>query len=62
VIKKTKSNVDMYVLKYGKLSAKVILRNCYYTDALSLSRKAKLAQGCVSSRSGWTKSKTVTRN
>ena len=46
-------------LKFGKLSAKRILDYCYYEGCLSLDRKAKLAQMCGASSSGWGTSKTL---
>jgi len=49
----------VYTLKYGKVAAKEILKNCYQTESISLPRKYKLAIECVSSVSGWSKSKTV---
>ena len=48
-----------YTLKYGKLAAKTILRQCYYPGALALERKRKLAAECVAAPVGWLKSKTV---
>jgi len=55
---KKKPLADMYTLKYGKMAAKAILNKCYYKDALSLDRKAKLASECCSSFAGWKHSKT----
>ncbi len=51
-----------YILKYGKMAAIKILKNCYYENAVALDRKALLAQECCSSRMGWTKSKTINLN
>lgn len=51
--------VDMFTLKYGKMAAKAILNKCYYSGALSLERKARLAQACCLSFVGWKQSKTV---
>jgi len=48
-----------YTLKYGKLAAKVILRRCYYKGALALERKKRLAERCMATAVGWSKSKTV---
>jgi hypothetical protein len=50
---------EAHTLKFGKMAAVKILQNCYYQNALTLNRKAKLAQECCSSRMGWTKSKTT---
>ena len=49
----------LYVLKYGKLAAKVILARCYYTNALALERKKRLALKSASVTVGWAKSKTI---
>ena len=51
--------VDLFVLKYGKMAAKIILSKCYYKNSLSLERKAKLAKDCLNSYTGWDKSRTV---
>ncbi len=48
-----------FVLKYGKLSAQRILGICYYDKCLSLDRKARLAEVCNTSNTGWSKSKTL---
>lgn len=44
VRKGPKSN--LFVLKYGKIAAKVILGECYYKGSLGLERKARLAGEC----------------
>ena len=49
----------VFVLKYGKLAAKQILKCCYYEGCLGLERKARLAQMCGVSRRVWSKSKTL---
>ena len=49
----------LYVLKYGKISAKIILRNCYSKNSLSLDRKARLAESCCRSQVKWKKSKLL---
>lgn len=48
-----------WVLKYGKMAAKEIAKQCYYRDCLGLDRKIKLAQECLGLYEGWSKSKTV---
>ena len=48
-----------YILKYGKLAAKVILGKCYYKRAFALERKRAIADRCVCSDVGWSQSKTV---
>ena len=50
---------NLRVLKYGKLAAKRILKNCYYEGSLSLERKARLAKICSNSNIGWSTSKTL---
>ena len=57
--RRKKPRVDLFVLKYGKVAAKVILNKCYYKNALGLERKVKLAQECINSYRGWQRSKTV---
>lgn len=49
----------LYVLKFGKMAARVILKQSYHKDCLSLYRKNKLATQCVDSYSGWQTSKTI---
>lgn len=44
----------LYILKFGKFAAKVILRHCYYDGALALDRKLKIAQKCIDSENGLT--------
>lgn len=48
-----------HTLKYGKLAAKVILQQCYYSGAFALERKRRLAEACIAAEVGWRKSKTV---
>jgi len=47
------------VLKFGKLAAQEILRQCYYPGSFGLERKDVLADECVNSFAGWSKSKTT---
>ena len=56
---KNEQHHTLYTLRYGKLAAKVVLEQCYYHDAFALSRKQKLAEECISTTVGWSKSKTV---
>ena len=49
----------LYILKFGKIAAKVILTECYYPNALALERKRALAIECVAATVGWSRSKTV---
>jgi hypothetical protein len=48
-----------YVLKFGKMAARNIAMQCYYPGAFALERKSVLADECVNSYIGWSKSKTV---
>jgi len=60
VINKTKPPYHpMYIIKFGKMAAKVILKECYYGNAIALDRKALLAKQCIESYTGWTRSRTV---
>jgi hypothetical protein len=54
-----KNGANLWVLKYGKMAAKEISRNCYYENCFGLDRKIKLAQECMHSYAGWSKSKTT---
>lgn len=54
-----KNASSVWVLKYGKMAAREIARQCYYQDCLGLERKIKLAQECLVSYQGWSQSKTV---
>ncbi len=54
-----KQNESLWILKYGKMAAKEICRRCYYTNCIGLERKIKLANKCLYSYEGWSKSKTV---
>jgi len=49
----------LWILKYGKMAAKEISRQCYYKSCLGLERKIELARQCLASYKGWSKSKTV---
>jgi len=48
-----------WILKYGKMAAREICRQCYYPRCIGLKRKIYLARKCISAHSGWGKSKTV---
>ncbi|MFH1829747.1 MAG: hypothetical protein ABH871_03090 [Pseudomonadota bacterium] len=51
---------QLWVLKYGKLAAQVLLSRCYYDDkALCLKRKAVMAKRCCAAERGWSTSKTI---
>lgn len=56
---KGKSTHGCYILKYGKMAAKVIFINCYHKNSIGMARKRRLAYKCINSSIGWTKSKTV---
>ncbi len=48
----------LYILKYGKFAAKIILRKCYYVGSLALKRKLKIAVKCIQSENGLSKYNT----
>ncbi|MFH0732847.1 MAG: LAGLIDADG family homing endonuclease [Candidatus Omnitrophota bacterium] len=50
---------DIYVLKFGKLSARHILKRCYYKGAFAYYRKRSLALQCLSSETGWSTHSSV---
>ena len=54
-----KNASNTWVLKYGKMAAREIAKQCYYKNCFGLERKIKLAQQCFNSYKGWNKSKTV---
>lgn len=56
-----KNGDSVWVLKYGKMAAREIARQCYYKNCFGLERKIKLAQQCLDSYTGWDKSTTVYR-
>jgi hypothetical protein len=49
----------VYVLKYGEMAAREIVKRRYYKNCFGLERKIKLANECVGSYRGWDKSKTI---
>lgn len=49
----------LFVLKFGKMAAQRILKQCYYSGSLSLQRKERLALECVNTANGWSTSKTI---
>ena len=54
-----KSGNNLWVLKYGKMAAREIAKQCYYKNCFGLERKINLAQRCFNSYKGWDKSTTV---
>ena len=56
--KKNRRN-ELYVLKFGKIAAKILLKQCYYEGCLALERKLRSAQRCLRSEIGWIKYKTM---
>jgi len=48
-----------FVLKFGKMAARIIAKECYYQGCLGLERKIKLARECCLSSVGWQRSKTA---
>lgn len=51
-----------WILKFGKMAAREISKQCYYNGCLGLGRKVRLAQECLGSSTGWRSSKTVFRS
>ncbi len=51
-----------WILKYGKMAAREIVKKCYYEDCFGLQRKVGLARDCMGSYRGWSKSRTVNFN
>ncbi len=49
----------IYLLKFGKLAAKIILADIYYKGCLALDRKLKSSLKCLESNDGWSKFKTL---
>jgi len=54
-----RQGLRVYRLKYGKMAAKAIVKQCYYSECTGLQRKIDLARQCITSYNGWSKSKTV---
>lgn len=54
-IRKQEKGNYLYLMKFGKLPAQVILAGCYYKNCLALERKLKKAIKCVKSRRGLSK-------
>lgn len=52
-------NSSVYTLKFGKLVAQELLKICYPSHVFALPEKMRLAQKCIRTKRGWTKSKTV---
>ncbi len=50
---------SVYILKFGKMAAREIVKKCYYEGCFGLDRKIKLANECLISYRGWSRSKTV---
>lgn len=57
----TNKSKRMFVIKFGKMAARVILRECYKKNWLALERKYILAKSCISSYKGWSRSLTINR-
>ena len=49
----------IYLLKFGKLAAKIILADIYYRGCLALDRKLKSSIKCLESKDGWSAFKTL---
>ncbi|MDD4954065.1 MAG: LAGLIDADG family homing endonuclease [Candidatus Omnitrophica bacterium] len=54
-----KNTTSTWVLKYGKMAAREIVKKCYYKGCLGLARKMKLASECANSYRGWSTSTTL---
>lgn len=52
----------IYILKFGKFPAKIILSGCYYKNCLSLNRKLQSAINCIKSKDGLSKYGNVVLN
>ncbi|MCX5687711.1 MAG: hypothetical protein NTV71_03605 [Candidatus Omnitrophica bacterium] len=50
---------NIFVLKYGKMAARIIANKCYYENCFGLRGKVKLALECINSYKGWERSKTI---
>lgn len=50
---------NIFVLKYGKMAARIIAQKCYYKGCFGLQRKIILAKNCINSYKGWSRSCTV---
>lgn len=48
-----------WILKYGKMAAREIVKRCYYKGCFGLQKKIILSRDCIESYRGWAKSKTV---
>ena len=46
---------ELYILKFGKIAAKIIVDRCYYKNCLSLNRKLKKTVKCLKSYRGWSR-------
>lgn len=54
-----KEKTTIWILKYGKMAARIIAQRCYYEGAFALNRKGKLARACANAYKGWRQSRTV---
>lgn len=59
IYKDTGLRRNCYILKFGKMAARSIAKQCYYPSCFGLLRKKKLAEECVKSYIGWRRSKTL---
>ena len=55
IVRRSERKNPLYILKYGKFAAKVILRICYYNGGLALQRKLKKTMECLQSENGLSK-------
>lgn len=54
-VRKLPERNNLYILKFGKFPAKIILRGCYYDDCFALARKLQTAKKCLQSIDGLSK-------
>lgn len=59
IYKESSREGTKFILKYGKMAAESVLKNCYYDGAFAMERKARLALSCINSDKGWKRSKTI---
>lgn len=53
-LKKNKHN-PLYMIRFGKMAAKIILKECYYEGCLCLERKSIIVKNCLASINGFKK-------
>ena len=56
---KRENHNELYILKFGKIAAKIIFKKCYYKNCLSLNRKLQKSIKCLQSENGWSRYGTM---